>query len=425
MKILVIGSGGREHALAWKLAQSKRVSKIFCAPGNAGISEVAECAPIAADNIPALLEFAKKNRIDLAVVGPEAPLVAGISDSFRRAGIKCFGPSKEASELEGSKAFAKDFCKRYEIPCAKSETFEDAEAAKAYARTHELPVVIKADGLAAGKGVVICAAAPEALAAIDEMLVSRKFGDAGRKIVIEEFLSGEEASFIAMSDGNHVLPLASSQDHKAAFDGDRGPNTGGMGAVSPAAVVTNEVQQKVMENIMLPTARGMVTEGMPFVGVLYAGLMIKNGEPKVLEFNVRMGDPETEPLMMRLKTDLVDVIYAAVTGSLDRISLEWDPRPAACVVMASGGYPGSYEKGKIIHGLDGVKEISDAAVFHSGTKKLNDNIVTDGGRVLAVTALGIDMCEAVGRAYEIVEGISWDGAHYRKDIGWRAFRLSS
>lgn len=419
MKILLVGSGGREHALLWKIAQSPRVTKLFCAPGNAGISQVAECVPIEAGDIQGLLAFAKGNKIDLTVVGPELPLVQGICDSFKRAGLKIFGPSREAADLEGSKAFAKDFCRRYNIPCARSETFENAEAAKAHIHTHALPVVVKADGLAAGKGVVICKTLDEARNAIDEILVARKFGASGGKIVIEEFLDGEEASFIAISDGNHVLPLASSEDHKAVFDGDLGPNTGGMGAVSPSAVVTPDLFQKIMEEIMLPAARGMVTEGMPFVGALYAGLMIKNGEAKVLEFNVRFGDPETEPLMMRLKTDIVDVLYATVTGSLDKITLEWDRRPAACVVMASAGYPGTYEKGKVISGLDNAQKLSDVAIFHAGTKIENARIVTDGGRVLCVTALGGNMPEAIARAYEAVEMIAWEGVHYRKDIGRR------
>ena len=420
MKVLVVGGGGREHALVWKIAGSPRVSKVWCAPGNPGISECAECVPIGSNDINSLLAFAKENRADLTVVGPEAPLAAGIVDSFKRAGLRVFGPTKEAASLESSKAFAKDFCKRYGIPCGASETFSDASAAKAYAAGGSLPVVVKADGLAAGKGVIICKSVAEAEAAIDEMLVSKSMGDAGRRVVVEEFLEGEEASFIAVCDGNHVLPLASSQDHKAAFDGDRGPNTGGMGAVSPAKVVTGDVARAVMERIMLPVARGMVTEGMPFVGALYAGLMIKDGEPRVLEFNARFGDPETQPLMVRMKNDLVDVLEAAVTGTLDRVELEWDTRPAACVVMASGGYPGAYEKGKVIGGLADAAALADVVVFHAGTRRAGDEIVTDGGRVLGVTALGADMKSAIGRAYEAVSKISWEGVHCRKDIGHRA-----
>lgn len=418
-KILVIGGGGREHALVYRLAQSNHVSKIFCAPGNAGIANIAECVPIPADDVTALQKFAKSNKIDLTVVGPEAPLAAGIVDSFKRQGLKIFGPSKEAATLESSKVFAKDFCNRYNIPTAKSEIFDNAEAARAYAHVQEYPIVVKADGLASGKGVIICKTSGEAEEAIDEILVQKKFGEAGKKLVIEEFLAGEEVSFIAISDGNHVLPLVSSQDHKAVFDGDLGPNTGGMGAISPARIMENGLTTTVMERIMLPTVRGMVTEGMPFVGVLYAGLMIKNGEPFVLEYNVRFGDPETEPLMMRLKSDLYEVLNAAVTGTLHDISLEWDARPAACVVMASGGYPGAYEKGKTISGLGVAEKVSDVCMFHAGTKCAGKDIVTDGGRVLAVTALGDDICDAVGRAYAAVECIHFEGAHYRKDIGRR------
>ncbi|MFH0798643.1 MAG: phosphoribosylamine--glycine ligase [Pseudomonadota bacterium] len=420
MKVLVIGGGGREHALVWKLAASKRVTKLWCAPGNAGIAEFAECLPLAADDVAGLLDFARKNRVDLTVVGPESPLALGISDSFRRVGLKVFGPSREAAALESSKVFAKDFCNRYRIPTAQSETFSDAEAAIAHIRTHPLPLVVKADGLASGKGVVICKSAEEAEAAVSDMLVSRCFGDAGRKVVIEEFLEGEEVSFIAICDGNHVLPMAGSQDHKAAYDGDKGPNTGGMGAISPAKILTNDLASLVMERVMIPASRGMVTEGMPFVGALYAGLMIKDGEPRLLEFNVRFGDPETQALMMRLKTDLVDVLDAAVCGALDRIFLEWDRRPAACVVMASRGYPGKYEKGRVIRGISEAGSIKDVVVFHAGTKRVGGDVVTDGGRVLGVTALGDDMQSALNSAYEAVEIIRWDGAHYRKDIGHRA-----
>ena len=420
MKVLVIGGGGREHALVWKIAQSSRVSKIWCAPGNPGMEGLAELVPIAATDINGLADFAAAGRADLTVVGPEAPLAAGIVDLFKRRGLRIFGPTKEAAILESSKAFSKEFCRRYRIPCGSSETFSDASSAKNYVRAQALPVVVKADGLAAGKGVVICRTAAEAESAIDDMLLSKSFGAAGSQVVVEEFLEGEEASFIALCDGNHVLPLASSQDHKAALDGDAGPNTGGMGAVSPARIVTDRLVQSVMERIMLPAARGMVTEGMPFVGVLYAGLMIKDGEAKVLEFNVRFGDPETQPLMARMKTDIVDLLDAAVSGSLHTVSPEWDPRPAACVVMASGGYPGPYEKGKRIAGLSDAAGIPDVCVFHAGTRRDGGDIVTDGGRVLGVTALGDDMRGALDRAYEAVSQISWDGAHFRRDIGHRA-----
>lgn len=420
MKILVIGSGGREHALVWKLSKSKHVAKIFCAPGNPGISELAECVFIDANDIESLLVFAQRNKIDLTIVGPEAPLALGVVDLFKKSDLKIFGPEMGAARLESSKAYAKKFCERYKIPSACSKTFSDFDDANEYILVQNLPLVIKADGLAAGKGVVICKTHDEALSAAKEMLVSKSFGMAGNKIVIEEFLDGEEASFIAICDGNHVLPLASSQDHKAVFDGDKGPNTGGMGAVSPAKVVTDEVAKKVMEKIMLPASHGLVTDGRPFVGVLYAGLMIKNGEPKLLEFNVRFGDPETEPLMMRLKTDLVEILMAAVTGALDRVSLEWDLRSAASVVLASQGYPGDYKKGHLITGLDLFKNQDDVVVFHSGTKKNGDQILSNGGRVLCVTALGNDMKDAISRAYETVTKISWEGMHYRKDIGWRS-----
>ena len=420
MKILVVGSGGREHALVWKLAQSKRVDGLYCAPGNAGIADQAQCVPIRADDVEGLIAFVRKEGIDLTVVGPEAPLAKGIVDSFKRLGLRIFGPTKEAASLESSKIFAKEFCARYNIPQAQFEIFSDAAAAKDYVRRQDFPLVVKADGLAAGKGAVICKTPEQACDTIDEMMVALRFGEAGRRVVVEEFLEGEEASFIAICDGNHVLPLASSQDHKAVFDGDRGPNTGGMGAISPARVVTPEISGQVMERIMLPAARGMVTEGMPFVGALYAGLMMKDGNPKVLEFNVRFGDPETQPLLMRLKDDLVDIIEATLSGALHRISLKWDPRPAVCVVMASGGYPGDYEKGRIITGLDRASVLEDVAVFHAGTAREGDNIVTSGGRVLGVTALGDSMSGAIRRAYDAVEQITWEGAHYRKDIGHKA-----
>lgn len=420
MKILVTGSGGREHALIWKLKQSARVEEIWCAPGNAGISRDASCVSIPADDIPGLVGFAREKDIDITVVGPEVPLVAGIVDAFKRANLKIFGPTKEAAVLEGSKAFMKEFCRRYDIPTAASKTFSDAESAKKYLNEQSLPVVIKADGLAAGKGVSICRTYEEACAAVDAAMVLRRFGDAGRFIVVEDYLEGEEASFIAVCDGNHILPLAGSQDHKAVFDGDTGPNTGGMGAISPAAVLSPQLTAQVMERIMIPACRGMVTEGMPFVGVLYAGLMIKDGEPKVLEFNVRFGDPETQALIVRLKSDLVDVIEAAISGTLNKVHLVWDPRPSVCVVMVSGGYPGEYEKGHVISGLVEACELSDIFVFHAGTKKDNGTVLTDGGRVLGVTALGSDMPSAISKAYEAVGKIRWDGVHFRRDIGRRA-----
>lgn len=420
MKILVVGGGGREHALVWKLKQSRRVSEIHCAPGNAGIAADAICVAISADDTQALLEYAKEKKIDLTVIGPEAPLVAGIVDAFKRRGLRIFGPTKEAAVLEGSKAFAKEFCNRYEIPAAGSKTFSDSSSAKKYLKTQPLPVVVKADGLASGKGAIICDTYEKAEAAVDDMMVTRCFGDAGRFVVIEEFLEGEEASFIAICDGNHVLPMAGSQDHKAVYDNDEGQNTGGMGAISPAGVLTAEMTDVVMERIMLPASRGMVTEGMPFTGVLYAGLMVKDGEPRVLEFNVRFGDPETQSLMMRLKTDLVDVLESSISGTLNKVSLGWDPRPAVCVVMASGGYPGNYENGRVISGLDEAANLPDVKVFHAGTKKDGDKILTNGGRVLGVAALGLDTQNAISRAYEAVGKISWEGVHFRRDIGQKS-----
>jgi len=422
MKILIVGGGGREHALAWKLARSPRVKKIFCAPGNAGIAAQADCFPIKAEDIDGLVDFAKKERIDLTVVGPEAPLTMGIVDVFKRNGLKIFGPTKEAAAIEGSKVFAKEFCKKYNIPTAGSAIFSGIKEAKSYLSKQTMPVVIKADGLAAGKGVIICRDLKEASAALENIMVGRAFGDAGNKVVIEEFLEGEEASFIAISDGKNVLPLATSQDHKRVFDDDKGPNTGGMGAYSPAPVVTSNVHDRVMNEIMLPTVRGMAKEGREFVGTLYAGLMIKDGRPKLLEFNCRFGDPETQPVMMRMRTDLVDVIDAAMNRTLDRVKLEWDPRPAVCVVMASAGYPGDYEKGKVIRGLSGAQDLHDTAVFHAGTTFKNGDYLTSGGRVLGVTALGDDIASAIGNAYAAVDKISWEGAHYRKDIGRRALK---
>lgn len=422
MKVLVIGSGGREHALVWKLKQSPRVTKLYCAPGNAGISALAECVAIRPEDIAGLLAFAKKERIDLAVVGPEASLAAGIEGAFKKEGQGIFAPSQKAAQLESSKAFAKEFCRKHKILTANSCTFDSQDKAIAYARSQKLPMVIKADGLAAGKGVAICKTREEAEDAINNMMKDRTFGHSGDRVVIEEFLEGEEASFIAICDGKNVLPLASSQDHKAAFDGDIGPNTGGMGAVSPARIVTPKIEKAVMDRIMIPVVAGMAHEGMPFVGVLYAGLMIKDGEAKVLEFNVRFGDPETQPLFMRLQSDLLDIFEAAIDGKLEGMTLEWDERPAACVVMASGGYPGSYEKGKEIKGLADASKIKDVMVFHAGTKAIGNSIVTDGGRVLGVTALDKDMPAAVARAYEAVAKISWDGVHYRRDIGAKAIK---
>ncbi len=422
MKVLVVGGGGREHALVWKLASSPKVSELHCAPGNAGIAAQARCVPISAEDIAGLGDYARANSIDLTVVGPEAPLAHGIEGAFREKGLRIFGPTQEAAMLEGSKAFSKDFCARHHIPTAESRTFSDPEEALRHVRSRCLPMVVKADGLAAGKGVIICNTIEDAEAAVRHIMVECRFGGAGCKVVIEDFLRGEEASFIAVCDGENVLPLASSQDHKRVNDGDLGPNTGGMGAISPASLMTSELTKTVMDRVMRPAVRGMAADGMPFRGTLYAGLMIDEDGPKVLEFNVRMGDPETQPLLMRMKTDLVEVLMAATEGGLAGMTLEWDERPSVCVVMASGGYPGEYEKGKVISGLDEACSLEDVVVFHAGTRLEGDRVVTSGGRVLGVTALGRDMGAAIGRAYEAVSKISWDGAHYRKDIGARALK---
>lgn len=420
MKVLVIGSGGREHALAWKFKQSQEVEEIFCASGNGGTASFATNVPIAADDISGLLDYAKAKKIDLTVVGPEAPLTLGIVDIFKRNGLMIFGPTREAAELEASKAFTKEFCQRHNIPTARAGIFDNADAAIEYVRVQKAPLVVKADGLAAGKGVIMCQTTEEAEAAVNNILKDRAFGDAGNKVVVEECLVGEEASFLAFSDGNHVLPLASSQDHKRAGDNDTGPNTGGMGAYSPAPVVTPEMYERIMKKIILPTVRGMTTEGRAFTGVLYAGVMICNGEPYLLEYNVRFGDPEAQPLLARLKTDLASVIKASVNGQLNTVQLEWDPRPAVCVVMSAEGYPGSYEKGREITGIDEAEALPDVTVFHAGTKVENGTTFTNGGRVLGVTALGDDIPGAIANAYEAVGKISWDGCYYRKDIGRKA-----
>ena len=420
MNVLIIGSGGREHALAWKVAQSAKVDTVFVAPGNAGIAleDKVQTVAIGGEDIQSLIAFAKDNNVELTIVGPEAPLVIGVVDAFTEAGLKCFGPTKGAAQLEGSKAFTKDFLARHNIPTAAYQNFTEIEPAKAYVREMGTPIVIKADGLAAGKGVIIAQTIEQADEAIDDMLAGNKFGDAGHRVVIEEFLQGEEASFIVMVDGKNILPLATSQDHKARDNGDTGPNTGGMGAYSPAPVVTPEMHDRIMQQVIIPTVEGMAAEGHPYTGFLYAGVMIDaNGVPKVLEYNCRFGDPETQPIMSRLQSDLAELCLAALDGKLDTATAEWDSRAAVGVVMAAGGYPESYNKGDVIHGLDSV---SGAKVFHAGTAEKDGQIVTNGGRVLCVVALGDSVTEAQAKAYAGVKQISWDNVYYRTDIGHRA-----
>ena len=422
MKVLIIGNGGREHALAWKAKQSPMVTRVFVAPGNAGTAHEGsiENVAIEATDIQGLLAFAKAQQIGLTIVGPEAPLVKGVVDAFRAEGLAIFGPTAAAAQLEGSKAFAKDFLARHAIPTAVYQNFTEVEPALAYLREKGAPIVIKADGLAAGKGVIVAMELEEAEAAVRDMLSGNAFGDAGARVVIEEFLDGEEASFIVMVDGEHVLPMATSQDHKRVGDGDTGLNTGGMGAYSPAPVVTDAVHQKVMEQVIMPTVRGMAAEGNVYTGFLYAGLMIDpQGNPKVIEFNCRFGDPETQPIMLRMRSDLVELCLAACAGKLDQVEAIYDPRVAIGVVLAAGGYPGDYQQGKPISGLP-VEEASGEKVFHAGSQLAGDTIVTAGGRVLCATALGHTVAEAQQRAYQLAGRIQWDGVFYRKDIGWRA-----
>lgn len=423
MKVLVIGNGGREHALAWKASQSPKVATVFVAPGNAGtaLEPALQNVAINPTDIPALLSFAQNEKIDLTIVGPEAPLVIGVVDAFRAAGLKIFGPTQGAAQLEGSKAFTKDFLARHKIPTAEYQNFTDVEPALAYVREKGAPIVIKADGLAAGKGVIVAMTLEEAEAAVNDMLAGNAFGDAGHRIVVEEFLDGEEASFIVMVDGENVLPMATSQDHKRVGDGDSGPNTGGMGAYSPAPVVTDEVHQRAMDLVIWPTVRGMAAEGNTYTGFLYAGLMIdKLGNPKVIEFNCRFGDPETQPIMLRLQSDLVELCLAACDGKLNETTSKWDERPSLGVVMAAGGYPADYRNGDVIHGLP-LEEVADGKVFHAGTKlREDDRVVTNGGRVLCVTALGDTVAQAQQRAYELMKDIHWEGSFSRSDIGYRA-----
>ncbi|MCW8972972.1 MAG: phosphoribosylamine--glycine ligase [Gammaproteobacteria bacterium] len=422
MKVLVIGGGGREHALAWKAAQSPEVEKVFVAPGNAGTAREAklENVAIGVEDIEALVSFARDNAIDLAIVGPEAPLVIGVVDAFEAAGLRCFGPSRAAAQLEGSKVFTKDFLARHNIPTAAYANFTDVDEALAYLHQQSAPIVIKADGLAAGKGVIVAMTMEEAEAAVKDMLAGNAFGEAGHRVVIEEFLEGEEASFICMVDGEHILPMATSQDHKRVGEGDTGPNTGGMGAYSPAPVVTAEVHARIMREVIVPTVKGMAAEGNPYTGFLYAGLMISaDGTPKVIEYNCRFGDPETQPIMMRLNSDLVALCNAALDRRLDSVTVEWDARAAMGVVLAAGGYPGSYNKGDVIHGLDGA-DSADAKIFHAGTTEKDGKVVTAGGRVLCATALGATVSEAQTKAYALADRISWSGMFMRRDIGYRA-----
>jgi phosphoribosylamine--glycine ligase len=420
MKVLVVGGGGREHALAWKLGQSPLVRKVFCAPGNAGIARHAECVDIAAADIHRLLDFARGHRVDLTVVGPEAPLTMGIVDLFQREGLPVFGASQGAALIEGSKAFAKELMKRYQIPTGYYRTFTDRAEAEAYAAEVGPPVVVKADGLAAGKGVVICQTVEEASRALREIMDERIFGSAGERVVVEEFLTGEEASFLAFTDGATVLPMASSQDHKTVWDDDRGPNTGGMGAYSPAPVVTDDLARRVTEEIMIPTVRAMAAEGRVYRGVLYAGLMISSSGARVLEFNARFGDPETQPVLMRMESDLVPILTSCLDGTLADRTLTWKEAASVCVVLASEGYPGAYPKGRPIHGLDEVRKMADVEVFHAGTQRRDGQVATAGGRVLGVTSLGPTVREAIDRAYQAVDRIRFEGMHHRRDIGRKA-----
>jgi phosphoribosylamine--glycine ligase len=420
MRVLVVGGGGREHGLVWKLRQSPRVTQLFAAPGNAGIAELAECVDISASEVRLLAEFAAKHAVDLTVVGPELPLTMGIVDEFEGRGLRIFGATRQAAVLEGSKVFAKRLMKKYKIPTGFFQTFYRAEDAKRYIQDVGAPVVVKADGLAAGKGAIVCPTVQEAVDTVKRIMEDRVFGDAGARVVVEEFLAGEEASFLAFTDGETVLPMASTQDHKSVFDDDKGPNTGGMGAYSPAPVVTEALHQKIMAQVMIPTVKAMAAEGRPYRGVLYAGLMIKDGDVKVLEYNVRFGDPEAQPLFMRMESDLLPILEAVTESRLKDVEIRWRPEPAVCVVMTAGGYPGAHDTDKPITGLAAAARLKDVMVFHAGTARVDNTIVTKGGRVLGVTALGADIPDAISRAYRAVEKIRWDGVHFRTDIGRKA-----
>jgi phosphoribosylamine--glycine ligase len=422
MKVLVVGGGGREHALCWAIAASPLLDTLWCAPGNAGIAEVADCVPIDSLDIPGLVAFAKDRAVDLVVVGGEPPLVAGLADACQAAGIRCFGPSRAAAQLEGSKVFTREIADAAGAPGAQWQRFTDPAAAKAYVRQQGAPIVVKADGLAAGKGVIVAMALQEAEDAVRDMLSGNAFGDAGARVVIEEFLDGEEASFISMVDGTTALPMATSQDHKRVGDGDTGPNTGGMGAYSPAPVVTPEVHARVMREVVNPTVQGMIADGVPFTGFLYAGLMIDaHGAPKVIEFNVRFGDPETQPVMLRLQSDLLPALLAACDGELARFDLRWEPLHSLVVVMAARGYPGSYAKGTEIRSLERAAQMPGVQIFHAGTARRGDGaLIATGGRVLGVTATGATLAEAQAAAYAAVDAIDWPEGFCRRDIGWRA-----
>ena len=427
MNVLIIGSGGREHALAWKVAQADSITNVFVAPGNAGTQGEAKVSNvnIGVEDIDALVEFAQKENIGLTIVGPEAPLVIGVVDAFTKAGLKCFGPTEGAAQLEGSKAFTKDFLAKHKIPTAAYGVFTDADLACDYIAEQGAPIVVKADGLAAGKGVIVAETVEQAQEAARDMLIDNKFGDAGARVVVEEFLAGEEASFICMVDGDNILPLATSQDHKARDNGDLGPNTGGMGAYSPAPVVTQEMHDRIMQEVIVPTVEGMKSDGYPYTGFLYAGIMIDaNGVPKVLEYNCRFGDPETQPIMMRLQSDLAELCLAAIDKKLDQVTAKWDPRAALGVVLAAGGYPESYAKGLVISGLDNC-DTDSCKTFQAGTAMADGNVVTSGGRVLCVTALGDTVTQAQELAYQSVKKISWDGMFCRTDIGYRAIARES
>jgi len=422
MKILVVGGGGREHALIWKIKQSPLVEEIYCAPGNPGIAGLAECVALAADDIDGLLAFARENGIDLTVVGPEVPLTMGIVDAFQSAGLKIFGPNKAAAQIEGSKGFSKDLMARYDIPTAAYQSFTDRNAAVAYIKGQGAPIVVKADGLAAGKGVIVAMDVEQAISAVNDIMLDKVFGAAGASVVIEEFMDGEEASFFVFTDGENILPLASSQDHKPVYDDDKGPNTGGMGAYSPAPVVTDEIREQIIEKIVRPTIAGMAEDGCPYAGILYVGLMIKDGVARVVEFNARFGDPEAQPLLARMKSDIVPVLVECAEGKLTKSELEWHDKAAVCVVMASGGYPGTFEKGLPISGLDDAAKLDDLIVFHAGTVAKDGQVVNNGGRVLGVTGLGGSVASAIDKAYQGVKLITWQDTHFRSDIGQKALK---